>query len=180
MQDEYSLLYREEEREMLTYCKFHGIGVIPWSLLAAGDLDALLAPSLFGLTLPEARNSKGSSQRDLSKGDEPHRGCRRVEENIVTGIVLTPEEVAYLEAPCIRAKTCSWPRLMRGRRVQEDVNSCRSNRKQSITYSITFIEAMLPRRRSHKTWTIELAYAGLITDDTQSLSSTVPTAVQRA
>ncbi|KAJ7590415.1 NADP-dependent oxidoreductase domain-containing protein [Mycena floridula] len=38
MQNEYSLLYREEEREMLPYCKFHGIGVIPWGPLYAGDL----------------------------------------------------------------------------------------------------------------------------------------------
>ncbi|KIY53445.1 Aldo/keto reductase [Fistulina hepatica ATCC 64428] len=45
MQNEYSLLYREEatdsfskEREMLPYCKFHGIGVIPWSPLGGGDL----------------------------------------------------------------------------------------------------------------------------------------------
>ncbi|KAJ7590429.1 NADP-dependent oxidoreductase domain-containing protein [Mycena floridula] len=38
MQNEYSLLYREEEREMLPYCKFHGIGVIPWGPLSAGQL----------------------------------------------------------------------------------------------------------------------------------------------
>ncbi|EEB89635.1 hypothetical protein MPER_12246 [Moniliophthora perniciosa FA553] len=38
MQNEYSLLYREEEREMLPYCRFNGIGVIPWAPLAAGDL----------------------------------------------------------------------------------------------------------------------------------------------
>ncbi|KAJ7590455.1 NADP-dependent oxidoreductase domain-containing protein [Mycena floridula] len=38
MQNEYSLLYREEEREMLPYCKFHGIGVIPWGPLYAGYL----------------------------------------------------------------------------------------------------------------------------------------------
>ncbi|KAH8829118.1 NADP-dependent oxidoreductase domain-containing protein [Flagelloscypha sp. PMI_526] len=38
MQDEYSLLYREEEREMHPYCKHHGIGIIPWSPLAGGDL----------------------------------------------------------------------------------------------------------------------------------------------
>ncbi|KIY53406.1 Aldo/keto reductase [Fistulina hepatica ATCC 64428] len=38
MQNEYSLLYREEEREMLAYCKFHGIGVIPWGPLNAGAL----------------------------------------------------------------------------------------------------------------------------------------------
>jgi aryl-alcohol dehydrogenase-like predicted oxidoreductase len=38
MQDEHSLLYREDEREMLSYCKYNGIGVIPWAPLAAGDL----------------------------------------------------------------------------------------------------------------------------------------------
>ncbi|KAL1660945.1 NADP-dependent oxidoreductase domain-containing protein [Schizophyllum commune] len=38
MQDEYHLLYREEEREMLAYCEYHGIGVIPWSPLGGGAL----------------------------------------------------------------------------------------------------------------------------------------------
>ena len=38
MQNHYSLLYREEEREMLPYCQKNGIGVIPWSPLARGYL----------------------------------------------------------------------------------------------------------------------------------------------
>ncbi|KAH8813785.1 NADP-dependent oxidoreductase domain-containing protein [Flagelloscypha sp. PMI_526] len=38
MQNEYSLVYREEEREMIPYCKFHGIGVIPWRPLGGGML----------------------------------------------------------------------------------------------------------------------------------------------
>jgi len=38
MQNHYSLLYREEEREMLPYCRKNGIGVIPWSPLARGYL----------------------------------------------------------------------------------------------------------------------------------------------
>ncbi|KAG7087284.1 hypothetical protein E1B28_013262 [Marasmius oreades] len=38
MQDEYSLLYREEEREMHAYCKFNGIGIIPWGPLCGGVL----------------------------------------------------------------------------------------------------------------------------------------------
>jgi len=45
MQNEYSLLYREEEREMNAYCKFHGIGIIPWSPLAAGPLARPLSAS---------------------------------------------------------------------------------------------------------------------------------------
>ncbi len=38
MQDQYSLLQREEEREMLPYCESTGVGVIPWSPLARGKL----------------------------------------------------------------------------------------------------------------------------------------------
>ena len=38
MQNFHNLLYREEEREMLPYCKFDGVGVIPWSPLARGAL----------------------------------------------------------------------------------------------------------------------------------------------
>lgn len=38
MQCQYSLLYREEEREMLPYCEATNVGVIPWSPLARGLL----------------------------------------------------------------------------------------------------------------------------------------------
>jgi len=38
MQPELSLLYREEEREMLPLCRDEGVGVIPWSPLARGRL----------------------------------------------------------------------------------------------------------------------------------------------
>ena len=38
MQDHYNLLYREEEREMLPFCRDQGVGVIPWSPLARGRL----------------------------------------------------------------------------------------------------------------------------------------------
>jgi hypothetical protein len=38
MQGQYSLTYREEEREMIGYCKAFGIGLIPWGPLAAGQL----------------------------------------------------------------------------------------------------------------------------------------------
>ena len=38
MQNHYNLLYREEEREMMTAVRAEGIGVIPWSPLARGRL----------------------------------------------------------------------------------------------------------------------------------------------
>ena len=38
MQDQISLVYREEEREMLPLCKADGIAVLPWSPLGGGKL----------------------------------------------------------------------------------------------------------------------------------------------
>jgi aryl-alcohol dehydrogenase (NADP+) len=38
MQNHYNLIYREEEREMLPFCRCEGVGVIPWSPLARGFL----------------------------------------------------------------------------------------------------------------------------------------------
>ncbi len=38
MQNHYNLIYREEEREMIPFCRQAGIGLIPWSPLARGLL----------------------------------------------------------------------------------------------------------------------------------------------
>lgn len=38
MQNYHNLLYREEEREMIPYCKDSGVALIPWSPLARGVL----------------------------------------------------------------------------------------------------------------------------------------------
>jgi len=38
MQNQISLLYREEEREMIPLCRDQGVGLIPWSPLARGRL----------------------------------------------------------------------------------------------------------------------------------------------
>jgi len=58
MQDQYNLVMREEEREMLPYCADQGVGVLPWSPLARGrltrDWDATTersATDSFGSTL---------------------------------------------------------------------------------------------------------------------------------
>jgi 1-deoxyxylulose-5-phosphate synthase len=38
MQNHYNLVYREEEREMIPFCRNEGIGLIPWSPMARGFL----------------------------------------------------------------------------------------------------------------------------------------------
>jgi aryl-alcohol dehydrogenase (NADP+) len=38
MQNHYNLVYREEEREMIPFCRQEGVGIIPWSPLARGLL----------------------------------------------------------------------------------------------------------------------------------------------
>jgi aryl-alcohol dehydrogenase-like predicted oxidoreductase len=38
MQNHYNLIYREEEREMIPFCRAEGVGLIPWSPLARGVL----------------------------------------------------------------------------------------------------------------------------------------------
>ncbi|KAK9471050.1 NADP-dependent oxidoreductase domain-containing protein [Dipodascopsis tothii] len=43
MQNIYNLIYREEEREMIPFCKLKGIGIMPWSPLHQGILARPLA-----------------------------------------------------------------------------------------------------------------------------------------
>lgn len=38
MQNVWNLMYREEEREMVRYCKDTGVGIIPWSPMSGGKL----------------------------------------------------------------------------------------------------------------------------------------------
>ncbi|OAX32990.1 Aldo/keto reductase [Rhizopogon vinicolor AM-OR11-026] len=129
MHDEYSLLYREEEREMHAYCKYNGIGIIPWYPMASGVLARPV-----GTETPRTNSAKGTplefkliggdttiinrveelakkknckmSQIALawvgSKVTSPIVGInsvRRLQECIVKGIELTSEEMAYLEEP---------------------------------------------------------------------------------
>ncbi|KAL1876904.1 hypothetical protein VTK73DRAFT_8981 [Phialemonium thermophilum] len=53
MQNYYNLVYREEEREMIPFCKATGVAVLPWSPLARGLL-----------TRPVGKKESARSQRD--------------------------------------------------------------------------------------------------------------------
>jgi aryl-alcohol dehydrogenase-like predicted oxidoreductase len=56
MQDYYSLIYREEEREMIPYCRATGVGLIPYSPLARG----LLARPFKSEPTPRQKNDPSS------------------------------------------------------------------------------------------------------------------------
>ncbi|KZT53918.1 Aldo/keto reductase [Calocera cornea HHB12733] len=45
MQNHFNLAYREEEREMIPYCNYKGIGIIPYAPLMQGSLARPLDPS---------------------------------------------------------------------------------------------------------------------------------------
>lgn len=118
-----------QEREMLAYCKFNGIGVIPWAPLASGDLarpigtETVRRDSTKGTPLEkkfseadktiinrveELANKKGVKMGQIAlawvgqKIASPIVGINSIErlkESIVTDITLTPEELTSLEEP---------------------------------------------------------------------------------
>lgn len=127
MQNHYSLLYREEEREMNKFCDETGVGRVPWGPLNSGILARPLAEQ--GKT-----DRWQESQRELSEADQTivrrveelagkkgwrmsqvalawiiHKGATpivgfsnlaRLDEAVeVKGKTLTEDEVKYLEEP---------------------------------------------------------------------------------
>ncbi|KAF2792255.1 Aldo/keto reductase [Melanomma pulvis-pyrius CBS 109.77] len=72
MQPFYNLLYREEEREMLPFCRDQGIGVVPWSPLARGLLGKPVGAT-------SSRNEADVKSRKWFEDAEPEI-INRVEE----------------------------------------------------------------------------------------------------
>ncbi|OOF96459.1 hypothetical protein ASPCADRAFT_129544 [Aspergillus carbonarius ITEM 5010] len=58
MQNQYSLLYREEEREMNRFCNDTGVGLIPWAPLNRGNLARV--PENFGSTVRSGEEKEGN------------------------------------------------------------------------------------------------------------------------
>jgi len=134
MQNEYSLLYREEEREMIPYCHAHGIGLIPWGPLAAGHLarqpgtETARANAVKGSPFETkhsdtdhtiiSRVAEIAKKKDWKMGQvalawmmgtvsSPIVGVsspERLEEAIITGKELTKEEIDYLNEPYVPRK----------------------------------------------------------------------------
>ncbi|KZT58408.1 Aldo/keto reductase [Calocera cornea HHB12733] len=128
MQNHYSLLYREEEREMNKYCEYAGIGLVPWGPVAAGQLARPLAQqkttaranaSNRQLTaaeeaiisrVEELAKKKGWTMAQVAlawiddKVSAPIVGfssVARMEEAIIPDKKLTAEERKYLEEPYV-------------------------------------------------------------------------------
>lgn len=116
---------------MLAYCKFNGIGVIPWAPIAAGALAHPLevsttrtesskgtpmeatytdADKIIISRVEEVAGKKGWTMAQVAlawvagKITSPIVGTssvKRLDENIVTGFALTEEESKYLEEPYV-------------------------------------------------------------------------------
>lgn len=65
MEDHLNLLYREEEREMLPYAKAAGVGVIPYSPLAAGRLTRDPSKTSFRLETDQVAKRKYDSTKNV-------------------------------------------------------------------------------------------------------------------
>jgi aryl-alcohol dehydrogenase (NADP+) len=103
MQNHYNLMYREEEREMIPLCQDQGIGLIPWSPLARGQLAGNLKA-----------NTTRAQTDDFSKRIYTHPGDARVIERVsevAAGRNVPPAQVAlawmlakpHITAPIIGA-----------------------------------------------------------------------------
>jgi aryl-alcohol dehydrogenase-like predicted oxidoreductase len=64
MQNHYNLVYREEEREMIPFCRDQGVGVIPWSPLARGLLAGTWERGGARRTVRSAGDTYGESLYD--------------------------------------------------------------------------------------------------------------------
>jgi aryl-alcohol dehydrogenase-like predicted oxidoreductase len=85
MQNQYSLTYREEEREMNAYCKFAGIGLIPWGPLNAGQLARPLA-------------AEGTSRSESTKGTPFESKPKEWENEIVRRVEKIAKEKGWTMA----------------------------------------------------------------------------------
>lgn len=61
MQNHYNLVYREEEREMVPFCRSDGIGLLPWSPLARGFLAGTRRKQDFGDTVRAKTDDYGQN-----------------------------------------------------------------------------------------------------------------------
>jgi len=154
MQNQYSLLYREEvdiplfidslpnlisyiqEREMLPYCAFNGIGVIPWGPVGGGLLTRPVGETTARAKTrnrPDPKDWYSEADRDIvNRVEEVAKqtgksmaqvalawvvgkvsnaiiglsSVKRIEESLIDGFELTKEQISYLEEPYVHPFSC--------------------------------------------------------------------------
>jgi len=82
MQNQYNLLYREEEREMNRFCDDTGVGLIPWAPLCKGHLAR-----------PPAEN--GTTERSKTEKNSPNarnHGTVEPDLTIIQRVIETAEK----------------------------------------------------------------------------------------
>ncbi|GJJ08942.1 hypothetical protein Clacol_003162 [Clathrus columnatus] len=114
MQNHYSLIYREEEREMMPTLKHFGVGCIPWSPLARGLLTRPFSEQTKrgetdpvqeiakkrGLTMAQVALAWCYAKPGMTAPIVGTTSLKNLEELIAAvNITLTNEEVKYLEEP---------------------------------------------------------------------------------
>lgn len=114
MQPFYNLLYREEEREMIPFCRATGVGIIPWSPVARGVLTKPLGSDNVSL------RSREDKRKDQWFADANMDIVKRVQE------VASKKDVsmALVATAWVLQKGC-WPivGLSSVRRVEETVEA---------------------------------------------------------
>jgi 1-deoxyxylulose-5-phosphate synthase len=94
MQNHYSLAYREEEREMIPFCKSQRIAILPWSPLAKGVLSGKYRR---GEPITSARYVGAKSPADWLVADIDFDVAERVEEIAKEkGLTMTQIALAWL------------------------------------------------------------------------------------
>ena len=99
MQNYHNLLYREEEREMLPYCRATGVGCIPWSPVARGVL-----------TRPWGDRSTKREESDNFLKSLIRNKETEIEKNIVDRV----EEVAKKRGVSMALMAIAWSIKQRG------------------------------------------------------------------
>ena len=122
MQDQYSLIQREEEREMHPFCLDQGVGVLPWSPLARGkltrDWDASTARAetdQFGKTLYGQQDEADRAVVDAVKTVAEARGVSRAQ--VALAWVRQQEAVIVTDRrrdEDVSTSTTRWPRSTSG------------------------------------------------------------------
>jgi aryl-alcohol dehydrogenase (NADP+) len=113
MQNHYNLVYREEEREMIPYCRSTGVALMPWSPLARGILTGSYRG---GFSSGATQRSQGGDRQrtaSLYRGEAVFPIAERVVE-VAGRLGLTPAQVALawvLSKPGVTAPVVGVSRL---------------------------------------------------------------------